>query len=174
MPQDTAGDNTVTQGPSPENPDSVFAQRLRETRKVAGLTQQQLADLMSTAGHKMHRSAIAKIEAGDRPVSVGEAVQFAGVLGIDLAELVTGRYSGTDRERLHRARVEAQVRVRSLEHLTFERIKLLEEARLLYENAAERLKAAKRDLSALEFRLKAREQQDAPAAARGAWGEDDK
>jgi len=144
----TTGDHPESQRPT-EVSDGIFAQRLYALRKTAGLTQEQLADRMTMAGNAMHRSAIAKIESGDRSVSVGEAVQFAAVLGADLGEMTTDRSSDTERERAHRARVELQVRVRSLWHLAEERHRLLEEAQLLYENAAERLKAAQRELSAL-------------------------
>jgi transcriptional regulator with XRE-family HTH domain len=147
MSQDTTGDHPASQG-SAEISDGIFARRLSALRKTAELTQQQLADAMSASGNTMHRSAIAKIEAGDRAVSVGEAVQLAGVLGIDLAELVT-EPTDSEQERAHRRRVEAQVMVRSLQHLAAERYKLLEEQKILYENAVDRLEAAQRRLAEL-------------------------
>ena len=73
---------------TPDALDAIFARRVCEARHAAGLKQQDLADLMSSTGRKMHRSQIGKIEAGDRVVSVGEAFQLAAFLGIDLAELV--------------------------------------------------------------------------------------
>ena len=51
----------------PEGADAAFGRRLRYLREQAGLTQQQLADVMREAGAKMHRSTIGKIEAGERP-----------------------------------------------------------------------------------------------------------
>jgi ribosome-binding protein aMBF1 (putative translation factor) len=75
---------------TPDALDAVFARRVCEARRAAGLKQQDLADLMSSTGRKMHRSQIGKIEAGDRVVSVGEAVQLAAFLEVDLAELVSG------------------------------------------------------------------------------------
>lgn len=68
--------------------DQVFARRLRALREVAQLTQRQLADQMTVAGYRMHQTTIAKIEAGDRPVVIGEAVCFASIIGVDLADLV--------------------------------------------------------------------------------------
>ena len=128
----------------------VLAQhRLREVRQVAGVTQQQLADRMTAVGHKMHRSAIAKIEVGDRPVSIGEAVQLAGQLGTTLMDLVTDARSDSPEERLHRERVEAMIRVRSLQHEAAERQKYLDEAQVLYGNVIERLNAAKQRLAKL-------------------------
>jgi len=73
--------------------DAEFGWRLRHLREQAGLTQQQLAGVMRAAGSKMHRSTIGKIEAGERVVSVGEAAQFADVLGIGLTQLITMRDS---------------------------------------------------------------------------------
>lgn len=128
----------------------VLAQhRLREVRQVTGVTQQQLADRMTAVGHKMHRSAIAKIEVGDRPVSIGEAVQLAGQLGTTLMDLVTDARSDSPEERLHRERVEAMIRVRSLQHEAAERQKYLDEAQVLYGNVIERLNAAKQRLAKL-------------------------
>jgi transcriptional regulator with XRE-family HTH domain len=175
MTQDITGDNTEPQRAA-DISDGIFARRLLLLRKTAGLTQEQLAERMAAAGNMMHRSAIAKIESGDRSVSVGEAVQFAGVLGIDLSELTTDRSTDTEREKTHRARVELQVRIRSLEHLAEERHRLLLEDQFLLENTVDRLQAAREELSTLDLRAKVRDQQDQFGAA--AWmapdSEDDK
>lgn len=137
------------QGPPSDFSDSIFARRLREVRQQADVTQQQLAARMTQVGHKLHRSAIAKIELGERPVTIGEAVQLAGILGVPLMELVTDRGAATEGERKHAARVEAQITVRSLQHEAAERHKLLEEQNVLYENALARLEAAQRRLREL-------------------------
>jgi transcriptional regulator with XRE-family HTH domain len=70
------------------NSDIIFARRLRTFRRQARLTQQELADQMTAAGHKMWRSAICNIETGHRLVTIGEAVQFAAALGIPLLALL--------------------------------------------------------------------------------------
>jgi hypothetical protein len=41
------------------------------------VTQQQLADPMTAAGHSMNHSAISGVESGERRVTIGEAVQLA-------------------------------------------------------------------------------------------------
>jgi len=92
-------------------------------------------------------------------VSVGEAVQFAEVLGVDLGELTTGRPWDTVRDRAHHERAEVQIRVRSLQHLATKRQQELEEAQFLYEHAAEQLEQAQRELSSWDRRLKVAEQQ---------------
>lgn len=74
--------------------DSIFARRLREVRTAAGITQQQLAGQMAETGHRMYHSTIAKIEAEDRLVTIGEAVRFAAILGVPLAELISEEAPG--------------------------------------------------------------------------------
>jgi transcriptional regulator with XRE-family HTH domain len=149
MPENTASDYREHQGPPSDFSDSIFARKLREIRQQAGVTQQQIADRMTGAGHKLHRSAVAKIELGERPVTIGEAVQLAGVLGVPLMEMVTDRDAATELERQHAARVEAQINVRSLQHEAAERHKLLAEQQILYENVVQRLGAAQRRLREL-------------------------
>jgi transcriptional regulator with XRE-family HTH domain len=147
--QEAAGTHPEQQGPPSGFSDSVFARRLREIRQQAGVTQQQLASRMTDAGHKLHRSAVAKIELGERPVTIGEAVQLAGILGVPLMELVTDRGAATELERRHAARVEAQIAVRSLQHEAAERHKLMEEQKILYDNVVDRLKVAQQRLRKL-------------------------
>jgi transcriptional regulator with XRE-family HTH domain len=172
MSQDTTGNHSIPQGQPSDSPDAVFARRLRAARLAAGTTQQQLADRMAAAGHKMHRSAIAKIESGERPVTIGEAVQLAGQIGVTLTDLITGDMAYSRQDKEYRQLVEAKIKVRSLEHETAERHKLLEEARFLHEHAEDRLKAARKELSTLELILKARQEQERyPAAWMGPAGE---
>lgn len=93
--------------------DEFFGQRLRELRKVSGLTQQQVADEMTASGCLVHRSTIAKIEAGERVTSIGEAAALAAVLGTSLDALVSG--SGHDAAR-------SGDRVRALDRVLRQRI----------------------------------------------------
>ena len=166
MSQDTTGNNTESQRPA-DISDGIFARQLFKLRKTAGLTQEQLAERMAAAGNAMHRSAIAKIESGDRSVPVGEAVQFAEVLGVDLDELTTERAGDTVRDKVLQERAEARTRVWSLQHLAAERHRGLEEAQFLYEQAAEQLEQAQRELSSLDLRLKFAEPQLQPGTS--AW-----
>ena len=150
IPQHTAAPNTA-QGTIPgADLESVLAGRLRDLRTTSGLTQSQMATAMSARGLSMVQSTIANIEAGHRPVRLNEAAALAAILGVDLAELVTDRSTDTEREHLHRVRVEAQLAVRSLEREAAERHKLLEEAQVLLDNTMARLGAAQRRLADLE------------------------
>ena len=86
IPQGPSGSNT----PLPRADfDQVLKERVQVLRKSAGLTQRQLADQMTSAGYRMHQTTIAKIEAGERPVIVGEAAALAIILGVGLADLIT-------------------------------------------------------------------------------------
>ncbi len=117
--------------------DAAFGRRLLYLRKEAGLTQQQLADVMREAGSKMHRSTIGKIEAGERVVSLGEGAQFAEVLGIDLRELIN-----VGRKRL----VTAQLKVASLEYRAGEYARQRDEAQILLDDTLAKLEDARAQL----------------------------
>jgi transcriptional regulator with XRE-family HTH domain len=121
--------------------DVLFGRRLRYMREEAGLTQQQLADVMRAAGFRIYRSTIGKIEAGERVVSVGEATEFADVLGIDLRELIN---VGTGR------RVKAQLKVRSLELRADDYARQLEETQVLLDDTRAKLKDARAQLKKVE------------------------
>jgi transcriptional regulator with XRE-family HTH domain len=125
----------------PEGADAAFGRRLRYLREEAGLTQQQLADVMRETGAKMHRSTIGKIEAGERVMSIGEGAQFADVLGVNLTELITVRNS-----RL----VPAQLKVRSLEYRAAEYARQRDEAQVLLDDTLAKLEDARGRLKELE------------------------
>jgi transcriptional regulator with XRE-family HTH domain len=125
----------------PQRPDVVFGRRLSYLRQQAELTQQQLADVMREAGVKMHRSTIGKIEAGERVVSIGEAAQFAKVLGIDLRELMN-----VGRTRL----VMAQLKVASLEYRAGEYARQRDEAQILLDDTLAKLADARARLKERE------------------------
>ena len=121
--------------------DRAFGRRLHYLRDEAKLTQQQLADVMREAGAKMHRSTIGKIEAGERIVSIGEAAQFAEVLGIDLRQLIN-----VGQKRL----VTAQLKVASLEIRAAEYARQRDEAQILLDHAMAELDAARAQLKERE------------------------
>jgi transcriptional regulator with XRE-family HTH domain len=145
--QDTPAGHWVKQA---QSPDQVLQVHLPMFRKRAGLTQQELAHRMTLAGYKMHQTTIAKIEAGERTVSIGEGFTLAEVLGVDVADLVTHHFTDAEQERKRRRRVDAQIQVRSLEYEVQEQARLMGEARAIYEEAAMRLAAARRDLKQIE------------------------
>ena len=62
---------------------SAIAERLREARKAAGLSQGQVAKLL-----QMHRPTVSEIEAGNRRVSGEELVRFADTYDITVSWLL--------------------------------------------------------------------------------------
>jgi transcriptional regulator with XRE-family HTH domain len=136
IPQGASGSNTPLDD---AEPDAIVARRVRQLREQTGLTQRQVADLMTAAGHRMHQTTVAKIEAGDRPVSVGEAVRLAGVFGVAMDALLTEPAVDDERQRAIAELVDAQVAIRSLEHEVAERQKALDRAQILRDDAFGRL-----------------------------------
>lgn len=61
-----------------------FAERVRRIRAVRGMSQTDLA----AAVHSLDRTAIGKIETGDRRASVGEAFKIANALEVPLGEML--------------------------------------------------------------------------------------
>lgn len=61
----------------------MIAERLREARKMAGLSQGQVAKML-----EMHRPTISEIEAGNRRVSVDELGRFAEMYDVTIAWLI--------------------------------------------------------------------------------------
>jgi transcriptional regulator with XRE-family HTH domain len=147
--QGTTGGHSEYQVLPSDFSDATFARRLRLVREAAGMTQQQLADAMAATGNKIHRSTIGKIESGDRPVTIGEAVQLAGIVGVPLEVLATDLPDDAWERIAYSNRVKANVRLRSLQHEASERHKVMEEARLLYEDTLRRLKRAEQAVAAL-------------------------
>jgi transcriptional regulator with XRE-family HTH domain len=71
-----------------ERAERAFAANMRALRVVLGLSQTDLASRVSDRGLVLHQTQIAKIEAGDRGVTIGEAVVLAAALGEPLERMV--------------------------------------------------------------------------------------
>lgn len=65
--------------------DMIIAQRLRERRRLLGVTQQQLADLTGITCQQVH-----KYERGANRISAGRLYQFAAALGAPVAWFFDG------------------------------------------------------------------------------------
>ncbi len=61
----------------------LVADRVRQARKLAGLSQGQIAKLMG-----LHRPSISEIEAGNRRVSTDEISQFAEIYDVNISWLL--------------------------------------------------------------------------------------
>jgi len=78
----------------------LIATRLREARKMAGVSQGQVAKLLN-----MHRPSISEIEAGNRRVSAEELTRFAQIYDVTVSWLLaeTPEQLETDDPRLQLA-----------------------------------------------------------------------
>jgi transcriptional regulator with XRE-family HTH domain len=78
----------------------LLASRLREARKMAGVSQGQVARLLD-----MHRPTISEIEAGNRRVSAEELTKFAEIYDVTISWLLaeTAEQLETDDPRLQLA-----------------------------------------------------------------------
>ncbi len=68
--------------------DKQVGQQVRRLREAGGLTQEQLAARLQVRGCDLTRSALAKIEAGQRHVYVFELRQLREALGTTYEELL--------------------------------------------------------------------------------------
>lgn len=62
---------------------SRVAERLREARKLAGLSQSQVAQMLG-----LHRPAVSEMEAGNRRVSADELARLAEIYDVNMTWLV--------------------------------------------------------------------------------------
>ena len=62
---------------------ALIAERLKEARKLAGLSQGHVAKMLG-----LHRPSVSEIEAGNRRVSAEEVVRFAEVYDVSIAWLL--------------------------------------------------------------------------------------
>ncbi|KOP24976.1 XRE family transcriptional regulator [Hapalosiphon sp. MRB220] len=62
---------------------AIIASRIREARKMAGLSQTQVAKMLS-----LHRPSISEIEAGNRSVSAEEIAQLAEIFDVSASWLL--------------------------------------------------------------------------------------
>lgn len=69
------------------------AERLREAREAAGLSQGQVAKKIG-----MHRPTISEIEAGRRKISAEELDTFANLYGVSIEWIVSGTSGNTEED----------------------------------------------------------------------------
>jgi transcriptional regulator with XRE-family HTH domain len=78
---------------------AAIAARIKEARKLAGLSQGQVARML-----QLHRPSISEIEAGNRRVSADELAQMAELFDVSLSWLHgTSQQADTDDPRLQLA-----------------------------------------------------------------------
>lgn len=67
--------------------EAMIALNLREARERISLSQTDLAKRMSALGFRWHQATVYKVENGDRPVKLGEALALSEMLEIPLRDL---------------------------------------------------------------------------------------
>lgn len=66
-----------------EDPRQTIAAKLREARKLAGLSQGKVAEMLG-----MHRPTVTEIEKGNRKVSAEELAKFAEIYDVSVTWLI--------------------------------------------------------------------------------------
>jgi transcriptional regulator with XRE-family HTH domain len=77
----------------PLRPSEVFVEQMRIQRARKGWTQKQLAARLAKLGFVVHQTTIGKWEAGERRISLDEALAISVALDVDPAHMVAGSYS---------------------------------------------------------------------------------
>jgi transcriptional regulator with XRE-family HTH domain len=88
--------------PTPDEKKQTIARRIREARKLAGLSQGQVAKLLG-----LHRPSISEAEAGNRNVTADELVKLAGIYKVSVAWLAG---EGADKADPHDEKVQLAAR----------------------------------------------------------------
>ncbi|MFY9514608.1 MAG: helix-turn-helix transcriptional regulator [Rubrivivax sp.] len=91
----------------PVDPRQQTGARLKEARKLAGLSQGRVAEMMG-----MHRPTVSEIEAGNRRVSTEELARFAHMYDVSIAWL-----AGSSEEQLGTLDPKIQLAARELSKL---------------------------------------------------------
>lgn len=68
--------------------EKCVGERIRQMRELRGLTQEQLSARLQTGGCDITRSALAKIEVGQRHIYVDELRQLKECLNLEYEELL--------------------------------------------------------------------------------------
>jgi transcriptional regulator with XRE-family HTH domain len=75
--------------------DTTFGSRVREVRERLGMPQTHISTTMRMAhGFPWHQNTTGKVESGERPIKLAEAVAVAAILGVPLEDLI-GVQTGT-------------------------------------------------------------------------------
>jgi transcriptional regulator with XRE-family HTH domain len=71
-----------------DRPSDLFARRLRDLRDARGWSQRDFADELARLGSPTDRAIIARVETGQRGISLDEAILFAAVIGTSLENMI--------------------------------------------------------------------------------------
>lgn len=91
-----------------EDWERLFAANVKRIRQARGLSQQDIADLLTEQGFPVHQTAVAKLETGQRPLRVAEAAAIAAALDIPPLSVFYGPTEDDQLEELQRELMRAQ------------------------------------------------------------------
>jgi transcriptional regulator with XRE-family HTH domain len=83
----------ATPGQAARRPSEVFAEQMRIQRGRRGWTQRQLATRLAKLGLAVHQTKIGKWEAGERRITLDEALAISVALDVSPAHMIAGSYS---------------------------------------------------------------------------------
>lgn len=79
---------TENQAISEQDAERLAGQRLRELRTARKWPLHEVASRMKPYGYSWHQTVVAKIETGQRPLRLNEAIALARLFGVDLDDLL--------------------------------------------------------------------------------------
>jgi transcriptional regulator with XRE-family HTH domain len=77
-----------------KRPSEAFAEQMRIQRERKGWSQKQLAARLAKLGFDVHQTTIGKWEAGERRITLDEALAISVALDVSPAHMVAGSYLG--------------------------------------------------------------------------------
>jgi transcriptional regulator with XRE-family HTH domain len=81
---------------TPPEGEALVAHNLKICRKVARLSQEDVAERMRRLGFKLHQTQIAKIENGGRSITFNEVIGLAKALNVPAESFMTQAVAGPD------------------------------------------------------------------------------
>ena len=79
-------------GSGSTRPSAVFATQMRLQREKKGMTQRQLAGRLGDLGFEVHQTTIGKWEAGERRISLDEALAICAALDVAPTHMLSGSF----------------------------------------------------------------------------------
>ena len=81
-------------------PSSAFAVQMRTQRDRKGWTQRQLAERLEELGFPVHQTTVGKWEAGERKISLDEAMAICVALDVAPSSMIAGAFLRSQSSRL--------------------------------------------------------------------------
>lgn len=83
-----------------QDPEKLAGRRLRELRTARRWPLREVAQLMRQHGYTWHQSVVAKIETGQRPLRLNEAIALSNLFGVPLSCLLIDPAGPRDAEEI--------------------------------------------------------------------------